>query len=401
MARSVSSSLSAELRASLFHFTVYLGTGVGAVYFAIWLSGKQIPPDQIGIINAAPVLVLLAINLFIGRLADRAGDWRTVILILSLIAGAVPIGLFLVDEFWGILLVWTLCAVSAGAIPPVIDAASVRLAQRNGSDFGAMRAWGTVGYMAATGLTGAIIFWFGPGAFVPFFVFVSLLRAGLSLQLPRFRGASGPAETSPPRAPNPSTATRPDAARTLRAAMTPWFVLPLIAFALINATHVLLSIFVALVWYEAGVPEATIGQLIAVAAAAEALMMFVWRRVGRRVTARQMMLASAIVVVLRWVAMGFSPPVEVLFALQTLHAITFALGYFGLVHFIANWTGEEIAAEAQGFAFVLQQAMAFIALLGFGFLFERAGISSFFVVAGFGGLAALCLLVSLRLKPAR
>jgi PPP family 3-phenylpropionic acid transporter len=114
-----------ETRASVFHFTVFLPVSVSAVYFAIWLSGRGISPEQIGIINAVPVLVLLLINLFIGRLADKAGDWRTMILIMALLAGSVPIGLFFVDEFRGILLVWTLVAVSSGSIPPVVDAATV------------------------------------------------------------------------------------------------------------------------------------------------------------------------------------------------------------------------------------------------------------------------------------
>ena len=45
-------AFSPELRASIFHFTVFGSTGAASAYFAIWLSGKGITPDQIGIINA-------------------------------------------------------------------------------------------------------------------------------------------------------------------------------------------------------------------------------------------------------------------------------------------------------------------------------------------------------------
>ena len=61
---------SPELRASFFHFTVFASTGAASAYFAIWLSGKGIAPDQIGIINAVPVLVLLLASMLIGRLAS-------------------------------------------------------------------------------------------------------------------------------------------------------------------------------------------------------------------------------------------------------------------------------------------------------------------------------------------
>lgn len=178
---------SPELRASIFHFTVFGGTGASSVYLGIWLTQKGLTPDQIGLINAVPVVILMLLNQMIGRIADRASDWRSVIAILSLIAGMVPIGLFFVNQFWGILAVWALCASSASSIPPVIDAATVRLTQRNGTDFGGIRAWGTVGYMGATIATGALVAWLGPQAFLPIFLTLSLTRTLAALQLPRFR----------------------------------------------------------------------------------------------------------------------------------------------------------------------------------------------------------------------
>ena len=63
---------SPELRASLFHFWVFGSTAVASTYFAIWLSNRGITADEIGLINAAPVLCMMLINLFIGRLADKA-----------------------------------------------------------------------------------------------------------------------------------------------------------------------------------------------------------------------------------------------------------------------------------------------------------------------------------------
>ena len=77
-----------------------------------------------------------------------------------------------------------------------------------------------------------------------------------------------------------------------------------------------------------------------------------------------MILAACIATMLRWVIVAMSPPIPVLFLAQMLHSVTFAIGYLGTVHFIANWTSEEIAAEAQGFAFVLQQGAMRLPILG-------------------------------------
>jgi PPP family 3-phenylpropionic acid transporter len=98
---------------------------------------------------------------------------------------------------------------------------------------------------------------------------------------------------------------------------------------------------------------------------------------------------------------ALSPPVPVLFLMQLLHSVTFAIGYLGTVHFIANWTHEDIAAEAQSFSFVLQQGVTVVALVLFGWLVGPFGAKAFFAAAAMGLIGAGCVVVSLRLRPPR
>ena len=387
-AREAQGVFSPELRASIYHFMVFASTGVSSVYFAIWLSNRGITPDETGIITAVPVLAMLLINQLVGRIADKASDWRSVIIILSLIAGAVPIGLFFVSGFWGILVLWTLCVVPAQALVPVVDAATLRMTQRRGTNFGVVRAWGTVGYTVVTALAGPIISIFGEGAFVPLFLALSLLRALISLQLPRFR------------APAHLVAAAKAATGHLKDVLKPWFVLPLVGLGIVYSTNSALAQFGALLWRDQGIDEAIIGPLIAIGAAAEAAMMFFWRRLNIKVSARHLIIFAAVVGAVRWGAMAFSPPVWMLAILQLLHSVTFAVSYFGGIYFIANWTSEDIAAEAQGFSFVLQQGMTVVALLGFGWCTAQFGTGAWFVLALYSLVGALLVWVSLLLKPA-
>jgi PPP family 3-phenylpropionic acid transporter len=381
--------ISPELRASLFHFTVFGSTGVSSAYFAIWLTGKGIAPDQIGIINALPVLLLLLASMFIGRLADRASDWRVAIIILAAIAGLASFGFLFVNEFWGALLIFALCYTPAGALVPVLDAATLRMTQRRGSDFGFVRAWGTVGYTIVAALTGVLIGWFGAAAFVPLFIGLSLLRTGLAFQLPRFRA---PEHLAAP--------LRQGGGVTLRSLLRPWFVLPCIAFALIQATHFFLGAMGALVWKIDGIGEGWFGPLIAVSAAGEAVTMFFWRRIGARMSARTMLVIAGAVGAFRWLAMAFSPALPILFLLQLLHAITLPFAYFGIMHFIANWAPEDIAAEAQSFSSALTQGFAVATLLLFGWLVGIMGGQAYFVAAGMSLVAVLAAWWSLQLRPA-
>ena len=379
---------SPELRASLFHFTVFAATGAGTAYYSIWMNDKGLSSGQIGVINAVPVLIMLVVNVIIGRLADKASDWKNTIVLLALIAGVVPIAYFWVNDFWSLLLVFTFCSVPSGALVPVIDAATLRMTQRRGTDFGFVRAWGTVGYTVTAAATGVLIAWLGPVAFVPAFVVFSLLRAGLAFQLPQFRAP--PAVDAP---------VLKRGSVKLKSLMQLWFLLPCISFALIQSTHFFLGAMGALVWKIDGIGEGWIGPLIAVSAAGEAITMFFWRRIGTRMSARTMLIIAGLVGCVRWIVMALNPPLAVMFLLQALHAITLPFSYFGIMHFIANWAPEEIAAEAQGFSSAMTQGFSVITLLIFGWLVGLVGGGAYYVAGGMTLVGAGAAWWSLILRP--
>ena len=377
--------LSPEWRATGYYFTAFMTSGAATAYAGIWFQGQGLSGSEIGLIGSVPVFIMLVLNLVVGRIADRASDWRQVIAIGALLGGIIPVGLFFVHGFVGILLVWTLAAIPMAAIGPVADAAALRLTKRRGTDFGFIRAWGTVGYMVAIVITGQIVTMLGGGAFLPFFVGLALLRGVVALQLPNFR------------APKEERTLAATGAMRLREVMKPWFLLPLVGWSMVFATHLVLNSFQALLWKQQGIADLTIAILIALGAASEATMMFAFRRFAGRFPARWLILVSAVVAALRWVAMGFAPDVAILVPLQLLHSVTFALGFMGCVHFIANWTSEDIAAEAQSFFQVLQQVMAVIAVTAFGWLSDAYGVHAYFASAAFAAVGGGLIFLSMRL----
>lgn len=378
--------VSPELRAAVYHFAVFGSTGVASVYLGIWLINRGISAEEIGIINAAPLVAMLLVNQLVGRIADRMPDWRGVIIVLSLIAGLVPIGLFFVSGFWGILGVWVFSVMPAFALVPIIDAATLRMTQRRGTDFSLVRAWGTVGFMATALTSGPLIAWLGDGAFVPVFVAAALLRAVLAFQLPHFR--SGEDRTA-----------RKQGASRLREILKPWFLMGLLGLSILYSTHSAMSAFAAILWTEQGISPGLIGPLTATMAAAEAAMMFVWSRLKLKVSARHIIIFACLVATVRWTAMAFSPPIWVLFGLQLLHSITFAMGYLGGIYFIANWTSDDIAAEAQGFSYVLQQGMSVLVIVAMGWCVAAFGPMAWIFVGAYSVVGALCVVLSLKLQP--
>src|SRR5262245_27333361 len=122
-----SPGLSPELRAAFFHFFSYSGGAAASVYFGIWLQAMVMTTNHISLLNAMPVLVMLLINQFVGRIADRASDWRQALIVMSMLAGVIPIAMFYAHDFWTILVVWTFLTIPAGLIPSVLDAATLRM----------------------------------------------------------------------------------------------------------------------------------------------------------------------------------------------------------------------------------------------------------------------------------
>ena len=377
-----------ERRVALCYFLLMTPLGASVVGAGIWFAENGLDPRQIAVINVAPVLVMIALNLTIGRIADRACDWRQTIVTASAIQGAVTMALFFVDSFWGILAVWTLSVMPNQAIGPVLDAATMRMTRRNGTHFGALRACATVGYMLSVGASGMVIARFGIESFVPLYVGLMLVKALVAQALPFFR--------APPGTPPPVER----GAERLAEVMRPWFVLPLFGYAMAFGTHIILNAFAALWWKKQGIPADVIGNLIMLGAFAEAAMMFAWGRLGKVLRPDLALLIAAVVAALRWTAMGFAPPVHVLVFLQLLHALTFALGYLGCVSFIATHTRERIAAEAQSFYILLQAIMTVVAVLGFGWIGARLGFAAYFVAGAFALLGALTILAGIALRPA-
>ncbi len=370
---------------SNYYFFQAMSVGVINAFAGIWFASEGITPEQIGIITSLPLLVLLLVGVRVGRIADRAADWRNVIVMGALLSGVLPLGLFFADGFVGILALWTICVVSQMAVLPVVDAASIRLGRRAGFDFSQLYAWKTVGYMLAMFFAGFIIAEFGISAFLPLFVGLSLVRAAMAFGLPRFRDMAVDALPSP-------GGTR------LRQILRPWFLFPLVGWALVHSTHFVLNGFLGLLWHEQGIPESTIGLLIVFGSVAEIGMFLGFKHITVRFSPRVLILVSCGVAVARWTAFAFSPDTPLLFALQLLQALTYALGFLACTHFIADVTDDNIAAQAQSFFGIVQSGVAIVALISFGWLAGLFGAYAFLASASLAALGALLVTISMTLK---
>ena len=183
--------------------------------------------------------------------------------------------------------------------------------------------------------------------------------------------------------------------------LKPWFVLPLIGLAMHQSIHGVLSAFAALLWKQQGIPEGYIGapdRGDGVRRGGDDVRLALHQ--DQSVGAAPDHLCRRWSAATRWIIMAFAPPLWLLFSSSCSTAITYAVAYFGGMQFIANWTSEDIAAEAQGFAFVLQQGISIVALVGFGWLVgARMARAPGSARRRWRSPAVVLTLISLRLQP--
>jgi PPP family 3-phenylpropionic acid transporter len=120
------------------------------------------------------------------------------------------------------------------------------------------------------------------------------------------------------------------------------------------------------------------------------LMAFSGALVGR-IGAVELIVAGAVASVVRWLAMGFDPPLAALVVLQALHGLTFGATHVGAFYFITRAIAEGQAGTAQALYAAVTAGIAMGgAMLLSGQLYPALGGRTYWAMAAIAavGLAA-------------
>jgi PPP family 3-phenylpropionic acid transporter len=165
------------------------------------------------------------------------------------------------------------------------------------------------------------------------------------------------------------------------------FLLAVISTSLIQATHAFYYAFSALLWKGQGLSATVIGLLWATGVAAEIAFMWFLEPWRRRVGPEALVVIGGVAALVRWTAYAFTPPLWLLFPLQTLHALSFAAVLMGSLQLIERHAAPRSASAAQTISSAFSGGLVIgLATLASGALFDAAG------VLGYLGMSALALL---------
>jgi PPP family 3-phenylpropionic acid transporter len=365
-------------------FTIY---GTNVPFMPVWLDWCGLGAGEISTIMAAPLFLRVFITPGIAVAADRDGGHRRYLILFAWLALASVLALATVRTFWLVLLFAVPLMVCYSTLMPLIETIAVQGMRSRGLDYGRMRLWGSLTFVAASFLGGIAIAHFGGGAGV------WLVAIGCAATVVAALGLPKPDKHHVPRNGAAVPIWKATELRELLAQRP--FQLFLVATGLVQAAHATFLTFGTLLWQSQGISATWSGGLWAIGVMAEVMLFSVSGRLVERFGAVRLIAIGASVSIVRWLALALEPSVAMLVPLQILHGITYGASHIGAIHFIRDAVPRETSASAQALYATVASGVAMgCATLIAGWFYASSGALSYVAMAG---IAAISLAAALRL----
>ena len=137
-------------RLATFNAAVFLVVGIQLPFWPVWLAGHGLDAQEIATVFAAAIWAKVVATPAIGALADRIGRRRTVMAGLAVAACVFYAALWRITGFWPLLALNLLAGVAHSALLPLGDAVTLAAVRERGYDYGRIRVWGSISFIAAS-----------------------------------------------------------------------------------------------------------------------------------------------------------------------------------------------------------------------------------------------------------
>jgi len=348
-----------------YYFAFFAKIGVVIPYFPLYYESLGLTPMQIGVLTS---IMPLGRPLFAGAWtlpADRTGR-RHAAMVLSTWLTAVVFVLYLFPTtFAGLALVTLLAAVAHAPVHPLGEATVLEAVKRHGLDYGRIRVWGSIGFVAASGAMGAAIAYYPVSSVLWAAILLSVLVAATALVLPR----------PEPRTPGPRT--------SLRGFLRSPGVLSFYAAAtLMQASHGAYYTFYSIHMAAVGHSTTVIGALWMLGVVSEMVVMMRAPRLLALAPAPAILAGCCAIAAVRWGLYAASSSLWIAVPAQAMHAFT-----FGAFHLAAvNATHDLFPADLRASGQAVYSGLTF----GLGSVIGSMLAGALFDVTGAYGLYAIC-----------
>jgi MFS transporter, PPP family, 3-phenylpropionic acid transporter len=364
-------------RLSTFYLFYFAALGILAPYWSLYLKDLGFNAVAIGELMAIPMATKLLAPYVWGWLGDHLGRRMSIVRLGSMLTAVIFTSVFWVNGFWELALAMFLFSFFWNAVLPQFEAVTFDYLGKDVAKYARVRVWGSIGFILAVVVLGVAVDREGPVIILPvmFFIYAAIWVASTSIK---------------DKNREPHLAPQPHIRSILRLpAVIAFF---LVCF-LLQAGHGPYYAFYSIYMESVGYSKTVIGQFWALGVIAEVVVFIFMHRLLKRFGARQVLMASLALAVLRWVLIGNFPEslATILFA-QLLHAATFGTFHASAIHLVHHY----FTGSHQGRGQALYSSLSFgaggaLGTLASGFLWESAGPSVAFGISAILSLLAFII----------
>lgn len=371
----------------LLYAALFLVYGVHLPYWPAWLAAHGLSPAGVGTVLAATFLLRAVVAPIGAAWAGRAGDVRPTLRMLAAVAavGFVVAGLTEVGAVAGSVLTIATVAVMI-PLTPLVDSLAIDHARGGRVVYGRVRVVGSVAFVGANLLGGALLARAGVGALPWWLAAAGFAVLACALRVP------APPQPSPSIDAGAAALRGSWLAEIPRVARLPGVLRGVLAASLVQSSHGVYYALGTIHWQRLGLGGDRIGQLWALAVCAEIVLFAKSGLVERLAAPRYLIAAGAVLGAARWAVIAADPPLALLVPVQLLHAASFGATHLGAMAFIARRVPPGSTATAQGIYAALASGLLMgLVILVAGPLYQRVGGHTYLLGAA-AALAALFVL---------
>jgi PPP family 3-phenylpropionic acid transporter len=376
-----------RLLSALSYCAPLLVNGVALPFFPVWLAMHKFSDHEIGIILAVPMVVRVLVAPIVAMYADRMKERADVLVFSGGLSLLTAIALYWTDTFWPVLIVYTIQGATFSPYVPVVESIVISGVRRWGFDYGSMRVWGSVAFIASTLVGGRLIGNWGGQMVLPVMIFGFVMTMVMALYCPRI---------GPTRRRGTPVDLQQATGSSLR---QPHLLVLLIGVAIQQSSHALLQAFATIYWRDLGFSGTEIALLWSAGVAAEVTVFFQSKRLSRRFDAWTLIRVGAAVCVCRWLLFPMQWGFVGFFLLQCLHAFSYAFVHTGVQRRILASVQATQESSAQGAYFFYNGMFMGLMTIASGYIYAALGMASYYIMALTAVLGLGLIIVAYYLQP--
>jgi len=366
----------------LFYAAYFAAMGLILPYFPVYLADRGLDVSAIGVMTGLLAAAKVIAPPWTGHVLDRRSNdqSRYFIVLASLVAAGFAACMAWVENPYLLAAVIFAFGVLWAAILPLTDGLSVSVSEAALADYGRLRVWGSVGFVAASLAGGA---WLADVTIrqLPYWLAGLMLATALAAYgFPEHREEASHANHA-------------------KSGFGASFLALLGASFVMQVSHGAYYGFYSLYLVQIGFAGWQVGAFWVLGVAAEIILMWKWARPLQQASPARVLGGCLLLAAVRWLGIGWFHDWLPLLLLQLLHAASFAAFHLSAVAWVKRLAPVGRHAAAQGW----YSASGFglgstVGIMGCGVIAEHSGYpAAFYACAG----VALSGMLLVRRLPAR